>query len=170
MAKGAGEKVWGCPELWHLVQKPPTAPLTPQEAREQWSNGPGEQERGCKDLSFHTHLSASIAQEQSRGRKGRWVFSLPWWAPTVSTLAIGSNPERVSKARRNSDIVVPGKGSLRWRLLGGTLGPAAAAAAATATARSPELSSVIYKCHWEFFSSMSPASPPSPAWSRMWKV
>lgn len=83
----------------------------------------------------------------------------------VSTLATGNNPERVSKARRNSDIVVARGGSLSRRLLGGILGPAAAAAA-----RSPESSSVIYKCHWKFFSSMSPASPPSPAWSRMWKV
>lgn len=91
------------------------------------------------------------------------MVSLPGSAPTVSTLAIGSNPERVRKARRNSDIAVAREGSLRWRRLGGTLGPAAAA-------RSPGGSSIIYKCHWECFSSRSPARPPAPAWSRMWKV
>lgn len=73
----------------------------------------------------------------------------------VSTLAIGSNPERVRKARRSSDIVGAREVSLRWRLLAGTLGPAAPVAVAAvvvvvvvvATARRPESSSVIYKCH-----------------------
>lgn len=146
----------------------PPLPANPQH--EASAQGPAVPGAGPQGLKFHTHLSASIVQLESRGRqetrKGLGVFSLPRSAPAVSTLVTGNNPERVSKARRNSDIVVTPGGSLRRRLLGCTLGPAAAAAAAP----SPEPTSVIYKCHWKFFSSMSPASSPSPAWSRMWKV
>ena len=141
---------------------PPSAPLTLQEASTQWPTGPGE--RGRKDLSFTlTYLQASSSRKAEEGEERGKVVSLPGSAPTVSTLAIGNNPERVSKARRNSDILLARGGRLRWRRLGGTLGPAAAAAAAA----SPERSSVTDKCHWKFFSSVSPACPPSPAWSRM---
>ena len=140
-------------EIPHRTSQP-TPPRPPRTAH----SGPGSRAAGPQGLNFHTHLSASVAQQESQGRpgarKGVKVFSLPRSAPTVSTLATGNNPERVSKARRNSDIVVARGGSQRRRLLGCTLGQAAAAA------RSPEPSSVIYKCHWKFFSSVSPASPP----------
>ena len=92
----------GC---WHLVRTPPSAPLTLQEASTQWPTGPGE--RGRKDLSFTlTYLQASSSRKAEDGEERGTVVSLPGSAPTVSTLAIGNNPERVSKARRNSDIVL----------------------------------------------------------------
>lgn len=164
------KRLWGSRGLEYLVQKPTTPPSPPANPQHEASaQGPAVPGAGPQGLKFHTHLSASIAQLENRGRQetreGLGVFSLPRSAPAVSTLVTGNNPERVSKARRNSDIVVTPGGSLRRRLLGCTLGPAAAAAAP-----SPEPTSVIYKCHWKFFSSMSPASSPSPAWSRMWKV
>ena len=159
----------GAEDLGFLAGDPPhtqPAPLSPHEASTQ---RPTSRERGRQDLSFAlTHLQASPSSKagEDGGRAGGGGFSLPRPAPVVSTLATGNNPERASKARRNSDIVGAPGGRLSRGPLGGTLGPAAAAAAA----RSPESSSVIYKCHWKFFSSTRPASPPSPAWSRMWKV
>lgn len=129
---GQRSQLWASRTSGHLVPKSPTAPRTLPEASARCQPDPGS---GAARTKFHTHLSVSSSfQQESRGRKGRGV-SLPRSAPTVSTLAIGSNPERVRTARRNSDIAVARWGSLRWGQLGGTLGPAAAAAAA---ARSPE--------------------------------
>lgn len=106
----------------------------------------GSRERGCQGLKFHTQLSASITQQESQGRKWRnWgeegSWPLPCSAPTVSTSALGNNPERVRMARSNWDMVIFPV-SLCCRLLGGTLGPAVAAG-------SLEQSRVIYKCHWK---------------------
>lgn len=113
-----------------------------------------------KDLSFHTHLAASGAQQ--RGGTGTGTRRrLPRSAPTGSTLALGSNPERVRTASRNSGMVLSRRGSLRWPLPG----PAAAAAA-----RSPDWSRVICKCHRESSSPGGPAGPCPPAPSRSWKV
>lgn len=78
----------------------------PIEAGAQGLASPGE--RGHKDLSFTlTYLQASPSRKaEEKGGRQEGVISLPRSAPTVSTWATGNNPERVSKARRNSDIVV----------------------------------------------------------------
>ena len=101
-------------------------------------------ERGCQGLKFHTQLFASDTPQESRRRKrggsgGSWP--LPWLAPTISTSALGNNPERVRMARSNWDLMIFPV-SLCCRLFGGTLGRAAAAG-------SLERSRVIYKCHWK---------------------
>lgn len=115
--------------------------LSPQEVTAQWPMGPGSW--AAKDLSFTLSCLPASPSRKAKGENwesgGSWP--LPWSAPTVSTSALGNNPERVRTARSNWDMMIFPV-SLCCRLLGGTLGPAASAG-------SLELSRVIYKCHWK---------------------
>lgn len=119
----------------------PPITLSPQEVSAHWPVGPGS--GAAKDLSFTLSCLPASPSRNAKGGNcesgGSWP--LPWSAPTVSTSAVGNNPERVRTARSNWDMVIFPV-SLCCRLLGGTLGPAAAAG-------SLELSRVIYKCHWK---------------------
>lgn len=63
---------------------------------------------GPQGLKFHTYICKHrlAGKPGGKGDESGEVVSLPPSAPTVNTLAIGNNPERVTKARTNSDIVV----------------------------------------------------------------
>lgn len=114
--------------------------------------------RGAAEPEVSHSLSAASPREPGqRAARGGRAARLPRPAPAVSTLAMGSNPERLSRASRNSDILAARAGSPRCRLLGGARGPVA-----LARAGGPAWSAVICKRRRESLGSAGPASPPRP--------
>lgn len=88
-AKGQKKKLCGSRGLGFLVRRHPPPPPHLSPTTRPAHSGPRSRGAGPQGLKFHTHLYASVAQQESQGRQGArkgegfspYLGRLPWSAP-----------------------------------------------------------------------------------------